>query len=124
MNEKDKPEGKQRARKLLLASVVGVLFLACVVVFVHGIRRVDPKDLQATIARGLPLGSNQQTVSRFLDDQHMPHSGYVPQFRRIYAGIGRSSVVGMAPCRIHIYFDFDADGKLVSYKVHEICDFL
>lgn len=123
MNEKSKSEGKTGTEKLLWVTTFGVLLLACVVVFVHGIRRVDPKDLQATIAKGLPHGANQQAVLRFLDDQHIPHTSYLREYRQIYARVGRSTI-GMTPCHIHVWFNFDEHGKLTWYKVQEICDFL
>ena len=94
-----------------------------IVVFVHGIHRVNPKHLEMTIAQAVLLGADQDTVLRFLDAQHIPHSGYYPDFRRIYAGIDRSSI-GMMKGHINIEFNFDSGGRLVSYTVRELFDFL
>jgi len=118
--EKKEPR-LQATRPLKIA--VGGLMLLCVVAFVHGIHRVNPQRVEMTIAQGLPLGVNQDAVLRFLDAQHIPHSGYYPEFRRIYAGIDRSSI-GMMKGHINLEFNFDIEGKLVSYKVQELFDFL
>ncbi len=123
MNENNSPETKKRPKRLPLKIAVGGLMLLCVVVFVHGIHRVNPKHVEMTIAQGLPLGVNQDAVLRFLDTQHIAHSGYRPEFRRIYAGIDRSSI-GMMKGHINLEFNFDIEGKLVSYKVQELFDFL
>jgi hypothetical protein len=123
MTENSSPETKKRVNKLLWKIAAGGLLLLCIVVFVHGIHRVNPKHVEMTIAQGVPLGADQDTVLRFLDAQHIPHSGYYPDFRRIYAGIDRSSI-GMMKGHINIEFNFDAEGKLVSYKVRELFDFL
>jgi len=106
-----------------LKIAVGGMMLLCVVVFVHGIHRVDPKHVETNIAQGLQLGVDQEAVIHFLDAQHIPHSGYYPAVRRIYAGIDKSSI-GMMKGHINIEFNFDNDGKLVSYKVQELFDFL
>ncbi len=123
MNENNSPETKKRAKRLPLKIAVGSLTLLCVVVFVHGIHRVNPKRVEMTISQGLPLGVNQDAVLRFLDAQHIPHSGYYSEFRRIYAGIDRSSI-GMMKGHINLEFNFDTEGRLVSYKVQELFDFL
>jgi hypothetical protein len=99
----------------------GGIILLCLVVFVHGIHRVDPKRVESNIAKGLQLGVGHEAVLRFLDAQHIPHSGYYPEFRRVYAGIDKSSI-GMTKGHINIEFNFDSEGKLVSYKVQEIFD--
>lgn len=123
MNEDNIPKTKWGVKRAHLKTAVGGLILLCVVVFVHGIHRVDPKRVETTISQGMQLGVNQEEVLRFLDAQHIPHSGYYPEFRRIYAGIGRSSI-GMMKGHINIEFNFDTEGKLVSYKVQELFDFL
>ena len=43
-------------------------------------------------------------------------------YRRIYGGIDRSTV-GLIKGHIHIEFNFDENGKLVSYEVKELFDF-
>jgi hypothetical protein len=123
MNENNSPETEKRAKGIPLKIAVGGLLLLCVAVFAHGIHRVDPKRVEMTIAQELPLGANQDAVLRFLDARHIPHSGYYSEFRRIYAGIDRSSI-GMMKGHINIEFNFDNEGKLVSYKVQELFDFL
>jgi hypothetical protein len=109
-------------KRLSLIALGGIIFL-CIVVFVHGVHRVNPKLVKANIDKGLQLGVDHEAVMRFLDAQHIQHSGYYPAFRRIYAGIDRSSI-GMMKGRINIEFNFDSDGKLVSYTVQELFDFL
>jgi hypothetical protein len=123
MTENNSPETKKRANRLPWKIAVAGLLLLCIVVFVHGIHLVNPKHVEMTIAQGVPLGADQNAVLRFLDAQRIPHSGYYPEFRRIYAGIDRSSI-GMMKGHINIEFNFDAQGKLVSYKVRELFDFL
>jgi hypothetical protein len=121
MNQNNSLEQKRGAKKLLV--MTGALALLGVVVFVHGIHRVNPKHVEMTIAHGLALGASEDTVLHFLDSQHIPHSRYYPEFKRIYASIDRSSV-GMMKGHINIEFNFDSEGKLVSYKVRELFDFL
>jgi hypothetical protein len=117
------PEQGKRARKLILRLAVAGTMLLCTIVFLHGIHRVDPKRVDAAIAQGVPFGAGQEAVLHFLDAQHIAHSGYYPEIRRIYAGIDKSSI-GLMKGHINIEFNFGADGKLVSYKVQELFDFL
>lgn len=117
------PEKRRRPRRLILALATATTIVLCTAIFVHGVHLVDPRKVDATIAQNVSIGASQDTVMRFLDAQHIPHSGYNAEFRRVYAGIDRSSV-GMMKGHINIQFNFDAEGKLISYKVQELFDFL
>ena len=55
----------------------------------------------------------------FLDSNHIPHSEYLADYRRIDANIPRSTI-GLVNGQIHIEFRFDEDGKLVKHELHEI----
>jgi len=109
-------------RRLVIAAV-GLFLLICAVVYVHGIHRVDPKSVQRLLDRNLKPGTDKERVLQFLDTQHIAHSEYLPELQRIYADIGRSSI-GLATGRINIVLTFDEQGKLVSYTVQELFDFL
>jgi hypothetical protein len=108
-------------------NVSGITILGIVVILllvaVHGIHRVNPKDIDAKISQNLPLGSDSASVVRFLDSEHISHSALLPANHRVYAEIDRSTV-GLIIGHIHIEFNFSADGKLVSYEVKELFDFL
>jgi hypothetical protein len=84
MTENNSPQTKKRVGRLPWKILIGGLLLLCIVAFVHGIHRVNPKHVEMTIAQGVALGADQETVLRFLDAQHIPHSGYYSDFRRIY----------------------------------------
>ena len=98
----------------------GILLLAGVIL-VHGIHRVDPERVKATIARNLSPGADKDTVLMFLDSEHIHHSNYLPECSRIYAEIDRSTI-GLIKGRIHMEFNFGADGRLQSYEVKELFD--
>jgi hypothetical protein len=102
---------------LLWLALPPIAFMGFLVIL-NGIPLVSASHVRATIAQNLPLGSSPEAVIYFLDAQHIPHSGYVPDIRRIYAEIGRSSI-GLMEGHINIQFEFNRDGKLISYKVQE-----
>lgn len=108
-------------RPVLAIAISGAIVIAGLVL-IHGIHRVNPKHIESTIAQNLHPGANTDSVLQFLDAQRIPHSGYLPEYRRIYGGIDRSTV-GLIKGHIHIEFNFDENGKLVSYEVKELFDF-
>ena len=106
--------------------LAGIAVLTCLVigfVLIHGIHRVDPKRVEAEIALNVPVGADINSVIRFLDSQNIRHTDYLPKYHRIYAEIKRSTV-GLIVGHIHIEFNFDENGKLVSHEVKELFDFL
>lgn len=114
--------GNANASVRLRIGVTLVLVIG-VSVFVHGIHLVDPATIGNTVSKNLHVGSDKSEVIQFLAAQRIAHSEYVPEFRRIYAGISRSSI-GLMRGHIKIQFDFDENGKLLSYKVQEVFDSL
>ncbi len=92
-------------------------------VFVHGVHIVDPRKIEKMISTSLHAGSDKSEVIHFLSARHINHSEYVPEFRRIYAGIDRSTI-GLTKGHINIQFEFDEKGKLVSFKVREMFESL
>jgi hypothetical protein len=98
--------------------------LACVGLFVHGVRRVRVQDVQAAIAQGLAPGSDEPTVHRFMDAHRIVYVGYSPVLRQSYGKIYRTSFVGVWKGRIFIEFDFDEQGRMNSYRVVEVYDFI
>lgn len=103
---------------LLVAAIFGVGVLS-----IHGVHRVDPNRVKLTIAQNLARGADKASVLHFLDSQHIRHSDYLAEYRRIYAEIDRSTI-GLIKAHIHIEFNFDDDGKLVNYEVKELFDSL
>lgn len=92
-------------------------------VFVHGIHRVDPHDLEQTISQQLPPGTDLSQVSAFLDSRGISHSEYVPEYHAMQAEIGRSRI-GLGGGRIVMKFFFNDERKLASHSVREILDYL
>jgi hypothetical protein len=98
--------------------------LACVGLFVHVVRRVTVQDVRAAIAQGLPPGSDELTVHRFIDAHHIVYAGYSQELRRTYRKIYRTSFAGIWKGRILIEFDFDEEGRMTSHRVVEAYDFI
>jgi hypothetical protein len=108
-----------KTKKAFLAYLIFVPLLVALVAYVHGIQRVDPQKLDRSISQSLSPGTDKATVVEFLDSNHIPHSEYFADYRRIDANIPRSTL-GLVNGQIHIEFRFDEDGKLVKYELHEI----
>jgi hypothetical protein len=98
--------------------------LACVGLFVHGVRRVRVLDVQTAIAQGLALGSDEPSVRSFMDTHHILYAGYSQELHRSYGKIYRTSFVGLSKGRILVQFDFDEQGRMVSSRVVEVYDFI
>ena len=98
--------------------------LVCVGLFVHGVRLVRVQDVQAAIAQSLSPGSDEPTVHRFMDAHHILYAGYSQELRRSYGKIYRTSFVGISKGRILAQFDFDEQGRMSSYRVVEVYDFI
>jgi hypothetical protein len=113
----------QKLRTLLTVIVLLTAVLATGVVIIHGVHRVDPNDVRSMISRNVALGSDPESVLRFLETSQIPHSVYLPKYHRIYAGIDRSTV-GLMKSHIRIEFFFDHANKLTSYSVKELYDSL
>jgi hypothetical protein len=114
---------RKRFSRRRLGIVVAGIIVICSVAYVHGVRRVSPKAIELLINRNLQPGARPDDVIAFLNAQHIAHSGYIPESKKIYADIGRSSI-GLATGRINIVFTFDEDGKLISHNLRELFDFL
>jgi hypothetical protein len=123
MNIQTKPiRITSRGKRLGLAIALAGAILTAGLVLVRGIHRIDPKRIESTIAQNLHPGADTDSVLHFLVAQRIPHSAYLPEYHRIYARIDRSTV-GLIKGHIHIEFNFDTSGKLVSYEVKELFDF-
>ena len=116
-----KPQKKITVRKAV--AVIAVTALALLIAYAHGIRRVDPRDLDKRITQQLPPGSDISQVVAFLNSRGISHSEYVPEYHEIQAQIGRSRI-GLGGGRIVLKFFFNNDGKLASHTVREILDYL
>ena len=110
-------------KRLGIVLLLVATFSGACLVWIHGVHRVDPKGIESKIAQDLPIGSNTASVLHFLDSQNTRHSAYLAEYHRIYAEIDRSTI-GLIKGHIHIEFNFDDNGKLVSYEVKELFDFL
>jgi hypothetical protein len=82
------------------------------------------QDVQAAIAQGLAPGSDEPTVHRFMDAHRIVYVGYSPVLHQSYGKIYRTSFVGVWKGRIFIEFDFDEQGRMNSYRVVEVYDFI
>jgi hypothetical protein len=98
--------------------------LACIGLFVHGVRRVRVQDVQTAIAQGLAPGSDEPTVHRFMDAHHILYAGYSQELHRSYGKIYRTSFAGISKGRILVQFDFDEQVRMNSYRVVEVYDFI
>src|SRR5690348_16529456 len=108
------------SRKYAAIIATGIAALA---VFVHGVHRVDPGDLEKTITRQLPAGTDLSQVMAFLNSRGISRSEYVPEYHEIQAQIGRSRI-GLGGGRIVLKFFLNKGGKLASHSVREILDYL
>jgi hypothetical protein len=116
-----KPRSKRFARLYLPVLLAAVI---CVGLFVHGVRLVKVQDVQTAIVQGLAPGSDETTVYRFMDAHHILYVGYSPELRRMYGKIYRASFVGPMKGRILVQFDFNEQGRMDSYRVVEVYDFI
>jgi methyl coenzyme M reductase subunit C-like uncharacterized protein (methanogenesis marker protein 7) len=116
--KESKQEPLWKTKKALIAYMLSVL-LACLVAYIHGIQRVDSRKLDRLISQNLPIGTDQATVMKFLDSNHIPHSEYIREYKRMYADIPKSTI-GLVNGQIHIEFRFDEEGRLVKYELHEL----
>ena len=124
MNSENKsPNVVSRARSVRIKIIGSLVLLSGLLAFAHGVRIIDPKKVEKTISTNLHVGSDKSEVIHFLNAQHIAHSEYVPEFRRIDAGINRSTI-GLMKGHINIQFQFDENGKLLSYRVQELLEFL
>lgn len=116
-----------RTRSKRFARLYLPVFLAaviCVGLFVHGVRLVKVQDVQAAIVQGLAPKSDETTVHRFIDAHQILYAGYSQDLRRMYGKIYRTSFVGLMKGRILVQFDFDEQGRMDSYRVVEVYDFI
>src|SRR5258708_3577200 len=113
---------RKRRFPVVIAAVVSALLLA-LVIYVHGIRRVDPHALDRTITQQLSTGSDQAQVIAFLDSNGISHSGYMPEHHVIQATIEKSRI-GLGGGRLIIHFYFDDQRRLVGHRVYEKLNFL
>jgi hypothetical protein len=119
------PVTRARPKRVVWLYLLALLaVLACAGLFVHGVRRVRVQDVQAAIAQGLAPGSDEPTVHRFMDAHHIVYVGYSQVLRRSYGKIYRTSFVGIWKGRILIEFNFDDQGRMASYRVVEVYDFV
>lgn len=119
------PVTRTRPKRVVWLYLLALLaVLACVGLFVHGVRRVRVQDVQATIAQGLAPGSDELTVRRFMNAHHILYAGYSQELRRSYGKIYRTSFVGISKGRIMVQFDFDEQGRMNSSRVVEVYDFV
>jgi len=87
--------------------------------------RIAPAQVETEIRDHLPSGSSRAEVAAYLDHKGIEHS-YIsdnsyPQKHNYEVAIMRNTAF-QSPIRtdIQIYFNFDADLRLVSYSVKEI----
>ncbi len=106
-------------KKKALVYLLFIFLLIALAAYVHGIQRVDARKLDRLISRSLPAGSDKVEVIRFLDSNHISHSEYFSEYRRIYGSIPKSTI-GLANGNIFIEFRFDENGKLVRYELDEV----
>ena len=92
--------------------------------FVHGVHIIKVQDVRATLAQGMAPGSTEPAVHRFMDTHHILYAGYSGPLRRSYGKIYHTSFVGISKGRILVQFDFDDHGKMNSYRVVEVYDFI
>ncbi|HWX55230.1 MAG TPA: hypothetical protein VN176_11630 [Verrucomicrobiae bacterium] len=112
-----------KTKKALAAYLFFLLLLISVVTYIHGVRRVDAQQLNHLIGQRLPAGTDKSTVLEFLDANHISHSEYSREYRRLDANIPKSTV-GLISSQIYIVFSFDENGKLVQYEFHELFETL
>ena len=119
------PVTRTRPKRVVWLYVLALLAaLACVGLFVHGVRFVRVHDIQAAIAQGLAPGSDEPTVRRFMEAHHIVYAGYSQELRRSFGKIYRTSFVGISKGRILVQFDFDEQGRMKSSRVVEVYDFI
>jgi hypothetical protein len=111
-------KGSPWRTKRAVVYLVLLLLLIALIVYVHGIQRVDPRKLDRLIGQNLPPGTDKARVLEFLDSNHIGHSEYLSDYRRIDANILRSTI-GLVNGQIHIEFKFDERGKLVGHRLSE-----
>jgi hypothetical protein len=104
--------------------LLALLAALCVGLLVHGVRLIRVQDVQAAITQGLAPGADEPTVRRFMDAHHIVYVGYSQELRRSYWKIYRTSFVGFSKGRILVQFDFDEQGRMDSYRVVEVYDFI
>ena len=112
----------KRRKRIWFRIALSILALVFLLVLLHGIPIISPRSIDAEIDKNLGQRSDVSAVLHFLDTRGFPHSGYIPEFRRVYAEVNRSSI-GLMKGHIHMEFNFNEDGKLVSHKVHELLQF-
>lgn len=98
--------------------------LVCLGVLLHGVHFVKPQDVQTAIAQSLSPGADETAVHQFMDTHHILYTGYSQELRRMYGKIYRTSLVGYMKGRILVQFSFDEQGRMESYRVVEVYDFL
>jgi len=119
------PITRTRPKRVSLRYLLGFFAaLVCIGLFVHGVHRVRLQEVQTAIAQGLARGSDEVTVHRFMDTHHILYTGYSQELRRSYGKIYRTSFVGLWKGRILVQFDFDEQGRMDSYRVVEVYDFI
>lgn len=59
-----------------------------------------------------------------MDAHHILYAGYSQELRRSYGKIYRTSFGGISKGRILVQFDFDEQGRMASYRVVEVYDFI
>ncbi len=106
-------------RKKVVVYLIFVLLLIALMAYVHGIKRVDAQKLDRLISQRLPPGTDEAQVIEFLDSNHIEHSEYISNYKRIDAYILKSTI-GLVNGRIYIVFIFNEDGKLVKYDLREL----
>jgi hypothetical protein len=103
---------------VLIASAI------CVFFSIHGLRLVKVQDVQTSIVQGLGPTSDKTAVHRFMDGHSILYTGYSQDLDRMYGKIYRTSFIGFMKGRILVQFDFDAQGRMASYMVVEVYDFV
>jgi len=106
-------------RKRIIIGIGAFLVIASLIVYVHGVHRMDPRALDRLIQQELPLGIDKDSVLAFLDAHRIPHTPYMVETRKIQGQMGRSAV-GLKRARIYIDFNFDENGKLINHDVQEM----
>jgi hypothetical protein len=77
---------KRFIKKFLPLIGGGMILVICAFAYVHGIHRVDPKSIELLLDRNLQPGTDKDVVIQFLDSQHIAHSEYVQEVRKIFGG--------------------------------------
>ena len=95
-----------------------MLAFTLLLVFMHGVRLVNPKSIETAINQNLSANSNVSSVRHFMDTNNILYTGYSPELRCVYGRVYRSSI-GFMKGNIFIQFYFNVDSKLVSHRVSE-----